>query len=83
MLYRFLRNDAWLSLPQIGSVLKGKVYIVSISHMNNSTPHLLRTVPTFFIAHTFCGFYSGFLSVMLTNSGIFLHSLKLTEESRS
>ena len=21
MLYRFLRNDAWLSLPQIGSVL--------------------------------------------------------------
>ena len=46
MLYRFLRNDAWLSLPQIGSVLKGKEYKASISHMNNSTPHFLRTVPT-------------------------------------
>ena len=54
MLYRFLRNDAWLSLPQIGIVLKGKEYKASISHMNNSTPHFLRTVPTFVIAHTFC-----------------------------
>ena len=45
----------------------------------------LRTVPTIVIAHTFCASRDTrvFLSVMLTNTGIFLRGLKLSVESRS
>ena len=46
----------------------------------------LRTVPTIVIAHRFSASqsrYSDFLSVMLTNTEIFLHGLKLSGESRS
>ena len=46
----------------------------------------LRTVPTIVIARAYVlriSRYSDFLSVMLTNSGIFLRGLKLSGESRS
>jgi len=45
----------------------------------------LRAVPTIVIAHTFCASRDTrvFLSVMLSNSVIFLHGLKLPVESRS
>ena len=43
----------------------------------NKISDTLRTVPTIVIAHT------DFLSPMLTNTGIFLRSLKLYGESRS
>ena len=48
----------------------------------------LRTVPTIVIAHTIMYVlrilrYSDFLSVMLTNTGIFFRGLKLSGESRS
>ena len=49
----------------------------------------LRTVLTIVIAHTFCAYvlrilrYSDFLSVMLTNTGIFLRGLELSGESTS
>ena len=46
---------------------------------NRNQQHLLRTVPTIVIAHTFCASlrYSDFLSPMLTNTGIFLRDLKV------
>ena len=47
-----------------------------VQHRRLQDGHL-RTVPTIVIAHTFC------LSVMLTNTGIFLLGLKLSGESRS
>ena len=42
-------------------------------------------MPTIVIAHTFCASPDtrGFLSVMLSNTVIFLRSLKLSVESRS
>ena len=45
----------------------------------------LRTVPTIVIAHTFCASPDTriFLSVVLTNAGIFLRGLKLFGESRT
>ena len=45
----------------------------------------LRAVPTIVIAHTFCASRDTrvFLSVMLSNSVIFLRGLKLPVESRS
>ena len=46
---------------------------------------ILRAVPTIVIAHTFCASRDTrvFLSVMLSNSVIFLRGLKLPVESRS
>ena len=45
----------------------------------------LRAVPTIIIAHTFCASRDTwvFLSVMLSNTVIFLCGLKLSVESRS
>ena len=45
----------------------------------------LRALPTIVIAHTFCAsrVTRVFLSVMLSNTVIFLHGLKLAVESRS
>ena len=45
----------------------------------------LRAVPTIVIAHTFCASPDtrGFLSVMLSNTVIFLRGLKLCTASRS
>ena len=47
--------------------------------------YVLRMVPTIVIAHTFCASRDTrvFLSVMLSNSVIFLRGLKLPVESRS
>ena len=51
----------------------------------NQTIGSLRAVPTIVIAHTFCASRDtrGFLSVMLSNTVIFLCGLKLSVESRS
>ena len=45
----------------------------------------LRAVPTVVTAHTFCASRDTrvFLSVILTNTLLFLHGLKLSVESRS
>ena len=55
----------------------------NVAPINGSLLHnlnLLRTVPTIVIAHTFCA-SRGFLWVVPNNTGIFLCSLKLYEES--
>ena len=48
-------------------------------------PRSLRAVPTIVTTHTFCASRDTrvFLSVMLTNTVIFLRGLKLSVESRS
>ena len=40
--------------------------------------HILRTVPTSVIAHTFCASRDTRVSVMLTNTWVFLRGLKLS-----
>ena len=59
------------------------VHLVSYDHC--SYDRNLRAVPTIVTAHTFCASRDTrvFLSVMLSNTVIFLRSLKLSVESRS
>ena len=56
--------------------------------MNTETDNMIRNIKDG-VYYCYCAYvlrisrYSDFLSVMLTNTGIFLRSLKLSGESRS